>query len=97
MFYFVEYIDGRIEKVEGEVKPEELGAEVQAAYTIAKVFKRESVFKAKDLTPKIVRRIRLPSGEMKLKEDLTPSELEWYLNKRKIQLAKNRAKGAATA
>ena len=97
MPYFVEYIDGRIEKLEGELNPESLGLDVQAGYTVAQVYTKQSVFKAENLVPKIVRRIKLPSGEMKLKEDLTPEELSWYLNKRKTQLAKNRAKGAATA
>lgn len=90
MPYFIEYTDGRVEKFEGEVTPEELGPDVQAAYTVAKIYTRESVFKAKDLTPKIVRRIRLPSGELKFKEELTADELKWYLDKRKAQLAKNR-------
>lgn len=92
MPYFIEYIDDRIEKKDGELNPEELGADVRAAYTVAQVFEKQSVFKAKNLVPKIIRRIKLPSGEMKLKEDLTPAELEWYLAKRKAQLAKNRAK-----
>ena len=95
MPYFVEYIDGRIEKVEGDLKPESLGADVLAGYTVAEIYQKESVFKAKSLIPKIVRRIKLPSGELKLKEELTPTELEWYLNKRKDQLMKNR--GIATS
>ena len=90
MPYFVEYIDERIEKVEGVLDATTLGADVKAAYTVAEIYQKESVFKAKSLVPKIVRRIKLPSGEMKLKDDLTPAELEWYLNKRKAQLAKNR-------
>ena len=91
MPYFVEYIDGRIEKCEGELNPETLGADVAAGYTVAQVYTKQSVFKAQNLVPKIVRRIKLPSGEMKLKEDLTADELKWYLDKRKAQLAKNRA------
>ena len=91
MPYFIEKIDGTIEKIDAELNPETLAADVQAAYTVADVYSKQSVFKAKSLLPKITRRIKLPDGTMKLKEELTPGELEWYRAKRKADLAKSRA------
>ena len=87
MPYFVEYIDGRIEKCEGELNPEALGLDVLAGYTVAQVYTKQSVFKAENLVPKIVRRIRMADGTMKLKEEMTAEELKWYSEKRKREMA----------
>ena len=94
MPYFIEKIDGTIEKIDAELNPETLAADVQAAYTVADVYSKQSVFKAKSLLPKITRRIKLPDGTMKLKEEMTPGELEWYREKRKTDVANRRNKTA---
>ena len=99
--HFVEYLDGRIEKVEGEVSPEALGPDVAAAYTVASVISRRSVFHATDLLPKKERRIKMQDGvTMKFKSEMTPAELEWYSAQRResAQLAaKNRKTNAAAS
>jgi hypothetical protein len=91
MPHFIEYTDGRIEKFEGELNPEALGEDVEAAFTVAKIFTKKAVFKAQDLVPKIVRRIRTATGELKLKEELTSEELAWYMSKRKNEAASRKS------
>ena len=80
----------KIKKLEIILKQNEI-ADVLAAYTVANVYSKQSVFKAKSLLPKISRRIKMPVGTMKFKEEMTPGELEWYRAKRKAALAKGRA------
>lgn len=82
-FYFVIYVDGRIERVEGELNPENLGHDVESAYTVATVFKKQSVFKSESLVAKTERRIRMADGTMKFKHEMTADELAWYSNVRK--------------
>lgn len=94
MPYFVEKIDGSIEKVDAELNPETLAADVLAAYTVADVYSKQSVFKAKSMLPKINRRIKMPDGTMKFKEEMTPGELAWYREKRKTDVANRRSKNA---
>ena len=94
MPYFIEKIDGSIEKVDAELNPEALAADVLAAYTVADVYSKQSVFKAKSMLPKINRRIKMPDGTMKFKEEMTPGELEWYRAKRKADVANRRGKTA---
>ena len=77
-FYFVEYTDGRIEKFEGELNPSALGEGVEAAYTVATVYAKQSVFQATDLVGKGERRVRMPDGSLKLKADMTDEEKAWY-------------------
>ena len=94
MPYFIEKIDGSIEKVDAELNPETLAADVLAAYTVADVYSKQSVFKAKSMLPKINRRIKMPDGTMKFKEEMTPGELEWYRAKRKADVSKRRQPAA---
>lgn len=87
MVHFIEKNDGQIVKVDGDVNPGELGPDVEAAYTVAQVFSKKSVFVAENLVPKTSRRIRTATGELKHKEDLTQEELDWYLEKRRKEAA----------
>ena len=77
-YYFVEYTDGRIEKFEGQINPGALGEGVEAAYTVATVYAKQSVFQATDLVGKGERRVRMPDGSLKLKADMTDEEKAWY-------------------
>ena len=82
-FYFVEYQDGRIEKHEGVIDPAGLGGDVEAAYTVATVYAKQSVFQATDLVAKPDRRIRMADGSLKQKSEMTDEEKAWYSERRK--------------
>ena len=86
MPYFIEYVGGEVKKFDGDLDPKSLGENVEAAYTIKEVYTKRPVFKAESLTPKIVRRVRMADGTMKLREEMTPEEREWYLKQRRNKM-----------
>lgn len=96
--YFIEYNDGRVEKVEGALNPAELGLDVKSAFTVATVFTKQSVFKSVDMTARPERRVKMPDGTMKLRSEMTPEEAEWYSKVRKeaaVRAAASRKANAA--
>lgn len=96
-FYFVEYIDGRIEKFEGEIDPNALGADVDSAYTVATVYAKKSVFQATELVEKPERRVRMADGTLKTKSEMTDAEKAWYSDVRKAAAQRAQATRKANA
>lgn len=86
MPYFVEYTNGEVKKFDGVVDPAALDDSVEAAYTVKDVYTKKAVFKSQSLTPKIVRRVRMADGTMKLREEMTAEEREWYLSQRRKKM-----------
>ena len=94
--YFIELEDGSVQKFEEDFKLGETSvpADVKAVYTVGKTYTmKRTLLPEGGKTPGAPRKYTLPSGERKLRSEMTQAELDW-LNE-KVKKARDAKKNKA--
>lgn len=94
MLYFIEKPEGQFELVEGDLRMEDLAADVVCAYIVSEKVSRTATFKRESLAPKVERRFRCRDGQLRTKSEMGQEDLDFL----KEKMVKTRAaRGKATS